>query len=360
MDRRLLFVRWGFAALLVISVAQLGWWMLDQVWFTDEVRSQLARLHEERLAIAEALLGAGVPDAEVESLIDDVHVRDGVAELDRTVLPRLETQRRGRLNRYLWEGAFFLAVLLAALSMIARVLRQEARLRRRQDNFLAAVSHEFKSPLAAARVAADTLALRDLDREGRQRHVERVLRGLERLQAMVDNLLESARIEEGALTLYRTQLSVGLALDPLLPGFVERAAARGIAFEVQIPESLAILADETALRTVVRNLLENAFEAVRDTPVDPSVGLSATSAAGEVVVEVVDNGRGFEPSATESLFDKFYRPGDELRRSGRGAGLGLHIVRALMLSSGGRIQGRSAGPGHGAEFRTYWPPAAKV
>ena len=150
MDQRLLFVRWGFAALLVISVAQLGWWMLDQVWFTDEVRSQLARLHEERLAIAEALLGAGVPDAEVESLIDDVHVRDGVAELDRTVLPRLETQRRSRLNRYLWEGAFFLAVLLAALSMIARVLRQEARLRRRQDNFLAAVSHEFKSPLAAA------------------------------------------------------------------------------------------------------------------------------------------------------------------------------------------------------------------
>ena len=358
MDRRLLFARWGFVALLVISVAQLGWWMLDQVWFTDEVRSQLLVLHEERLAMAAALLEAGVPDAEVERLIDDVHVRAGVAELDDNVLPGLEAQRRSRLNRYLWEGAFFLAVLLAALSVIARVLRQEALLRRRQDNFLAAVSHEFKSPLAAARVAADTLALRDLDQQGRQRHVGRVLRGLERLQAMVDNLLESARIEEGALTFYPTQLSIAAALEPLLPGFTERAGADGIEFQVQIPESLAILADETALRTVVRNLLENSFEAVRETQVGPVVSLTASPEAGEVVVEVADNGRGFEPSATESLFDKFYRPGDELRRSGRGAGLGLHIVRTLMLSSGGRIQAHSAGPGRGAEFRTYWPPAA--
>jgi len=357
-DRRLLFVRWGFAALLIISVAQLGWWMLDQVWFTDEVRSQLFRLHEERLGMAEALLESGVPDAEVERLIDDVRVRDGIVELDAAVLPGLEAQRRSRLNRYLWEGAFFLAVLLAALSMIARVLRQEARLRRRQDNFLAAVSHELKSPLAAARVAADTLALRDLNQQGRQRHVERVLRGLDRLQAMVDNLLESARIEEGALTFYRTELSVGLALDPLLPRFAERAADDGVAFDVQIPEPLFILADETALRTVVRNLLENAFEAVREKQIDPSVSLAASSEAGEVVVKVADNGRGFEPSATDRLFDKFYRPGDELRRSGRGAGLGLHIVRSLMLSSGGRIQGHSAGPGRGAEFRTYWPPPA--
>ena len=359
MDRRLLFVRWGFVALLVISVAQLGWWMLDQVWFTDDVRSQFYQLHQERLTIAEALLKAGVADAEVERLVDKVHVRGGVAELEETVLPRLEAQRRSRLNRYLWEGAFFLAVLLAALLMIARVLRQEARLRRRQDNFLAAVSHELKSPLAAARVAADTLALRDLDHLGRQRHVQRVLRGLERLQAMVDNLLESARIEEGALTFYRSQLSVRPTLESLLSGFAERAVARGIAFEVQIPNSLTIFADETALRTVVRNLLENAFEAVRDTSPNPAVSLSAAPNAGEVVLEVADNGRGFEPSATERLFDKFYRPGDELRRAGRGAGLGLHIARALMLSSGGRIQGNSAGLGRGAEFRTYWPPDAK-
>ncbi|HJO02679.1 MAG TPA: HAMP domain-containing sensor histidine kinase [Acidobacteriota bacterium] len=360
MDRRLLFVRWGFAALLVISVAQLGWWILDQVWFTGDVRMELLRLHQERLAMADALLEAGVPGAEVERLIDDVRVRDGVAELDETVLPSLEAQRRSRLNRYLWEGAFFLVVLLAALSMIARVLRQEARLRRRQDNLLAAVSHEFKSPLAAARVAADTLALRSLDHEGRQRHVQRVLGSLERLQAMVDNLLESARIEEGAMTFYPSQLAVKIALDPLLSDFVERAAARGIAFDVEVPDSLTIFADETALRTVVRNLLENAFEAVRDAGDDPAVTFSASQEVGEVLVEVADNGRGFDPSATERLFDKFYRPGDEMRRSGRGVGLGLHIARTLMISSGGRIQGSSAGPGHGAQFRTYWPPTAKV
>ncbi len=356
-DRRLL-VRWGFAALLLISVAQLGWWMLDQWWFTAEVRSQILHLHQERLASAKALLEAGVPAAEVERLIDDVRVRDELVELDEAVLARLEEERRGRLNRYFWEGAFFFAVLLAALSVIARVLRDEARLRRRQDNFLAAVSHELKSPLAAARVAADTLALRPLDHQGRQLHVDRVRRGLGRLQAMVDNLLESARIEEGALSLHPGARSVGHMLNPLVAGFAERAVARGIVLEVQIPKHLELVADETAMQMVVRNLLENAFEAVRDTQFEPTVTLTARSTVDGVVVQVTDNGCGFEPRAAERMFDKFYRPGDELRRSGRGAGLGLHIVRALMRSSGGRVDARSDGAGRGAQFRTYWPPVA--
>ncbi len=357
MDRRL-FVRWGFAALLLISVAQLGWWMLDQWWFTADVRAQILELHQERLAIAATLLEAGVPAAEVERLIDDVSVRDGLAELDDAVLTRLDAERRSRLNRYFWEGAFFLAVLLTALSVIARVLRQEALLRRRQDNFLAAVSHELKSPLAAARVAADTLALRDLDQQGRKQNVDRVLRGLGRLQAMVDNLLESARIEAGAVSLVPGRLPLGPTLGPVLTSIAERATARGIAFEVRIPDGLDIVADETAFRMVVSNLLENALEAVRDTAVDPAVRLTARSTAAAVIVQVDDNGCGFEPGAAERMFDKFYRPGDELRRSGRGAGLGLHIVRALMRSSGGRVEARSEGPGEGAEFRTYWPPVA--
>jgi signal transduction histidine kinase len=356
LNKRVLLVRWGLAVLLVISTAQVGWWILDQWWFTNEVRDQITALHEERAGVAAAMLATGVPAADIERLLPDVEIGpDGRVELLPDLLERIEAERRRRLNQYFWEGSFFLLVLLASITVIGRALREDVRLRRRQQNFLAAVSHEFKSPLAAARVAAETLALRDLDDEARTRHLARVLRGMRRLERLIENLLDSARIDAGALELRPAMRSVASTLEPVLSGFRSRAADRGVDFVVEVLDSLEVFADDIAFCTVVRNLLENAFEAVRRTE-RPRVRLRTAEDGGFMLLSVADNGNGFDPSEAETLFQQFYRPGDEMRRAGRGAGLGLHIVRALMRSTGGRVQAHSDGPGQGAEFGTYWPP----
>ena len=355
MNKRVLAVRWGLAAMLVISAAQVGWWILDQWWFTNEVRDQITALHQERATIAEAMLASGLTAARVEQLLPDVQISpNGTVELSPALLQQIDEERRSRLNQYFWEGSFFLVVLLASITVVGRALRDDRRLRRRQQNFLAAVSHEFKSPLAAARIAAETLALRDLDDEARGRHLARVLRGMRRLEWLIENLLDSARIDAGAIELRPSTRQVVSALDPVLPAYHSRAAERGIDFVVEIPDEAEVYVDDVAFCTVVRNLLENAFEAVRKTE-NPSVGLQVAPERGRVQLAVADNGMGFDPGEAEALFQQFYRPGDEMRRAGRGAGLGLHIVRALMHSAGGQVQAHSDGPGQGAEFTTYWP-----
>lgn len=353
MRQRTDLVRWVFVALLVVSVAQVAWWMLDQWWFTNEVSERTTTLYEGRRDLAAALLDRGLDAAEVESLVPGVDFVDGRFEITDGLVEALAEERRSRLNRYLWEGVFFLGVLLAALTVIAGVLRQDARLRRRQQNFLAAVSHEFKSPLAAARLAAETLQMRKPDPEAQEVQIGRLLRSLRRLDSMVDNLLDSARIEAGAVQLRPSSLQVVSTLTPVITAYESMASDRGVQFELVAPDSAVAYADQIALTTVVRNLLENAFRAVEAEP-DPRVALVVEPVEGALRISVRDNGVGFEPGKMPALFEKFYRPGDEMRRSGRGAGLGLYIVRALMEESGGAVTAESAGVGQGAEFSTRW------
>ena len=110
--------------------------------------------------------------------------------------PAVAEDSAARINRILWEGGFFLVVLIGGMAVLTRTLRHDAELRRRQQNFLAAVSHEFKSPLASIQLAAETLVLRSRDDDGK-RLGTRILEDGERLLRMIDNLLDTTRLEEG-------------------------------------------------------------------------------------------------------------------------------------------------------------------
>ncbi len=81
---------------------------------------------------------------------------------------------------------------------------------------------------------------------------------------------------------------------------------------------------------------------------------------GQVRLTVADDGGGFPPEEARLLFEKFYRPGDEMRRKGTGQGLGLYIVRRFMELEKGRIRAHSDGPGTGATFEVWWRPAEEV
>ncbi|NKB90325.1 MAG: GHKL domain-containing protein [Acidobacteria bacterium] len=347
-------VYWSFVVLLVVGLAQVTYWMADQIWFVNAVVERAQAFDEERLATAQRLLDRGLTIDEIEDAIPGLrHGANGFA-LDTGITEQLVEERRSRINRYLWEGGFFLVVLCGTLAVIASVLRHDARLRRRQENFLATVSHEFKSPLAAAKIATETVAMRELAPEKQRVQLERSLRSLDRLDSLVDNLLDSARIDSGTLTLRPEPLDVAQAIRPLLRTHVSRAELAGTQLISEIPDELQVLADEFALTTVVRNLVDNALRAcaAADTGV---IRISADVQERNIRVQVSDNGAGFEPALAKTLFSKFYRPGDEMRRAGQGVGLGLNIVERLMQLSNGTVIAYSDGPGHGATFTTTWP-----
>lgn len=357
-ERRTRYVRIGFVVLLVVSAAQVTWWIYDQWLFSTEMLVRQEHARSELADAARALREAGVPAAELERRFPSLDrlIETGDTDLE---VPALRQERAHRINRYLWEGGFFLFVLVAGIGILARAVREEGQLRRRQENFLAAVSHELRSPIASSRVAAETLELRDPPPEERRRLVARVIRNLTRLEIMVTNLLDTARLQEGRLELHATRVVLRDALGSVLAEYRDRAESGDVDLRVEIDDAARASADPEAVRAVARNLLENAFTAVQECATR-RVEVRVAQEADRVTLSVADTGRGFEASEAERLFGKFYRPGDEMRRGGHGAGLGLYLVRELVRRQGGEVRASSSGADLGATFHVEWPRAGEA
>lgn len=312
----------GFIVLLLVCAAQLAFWMFDEARYTADVT--------ERLREAYSTLGAA-PEA----------------------LEQLERDRWHRLNRYAWEGAFFLAVLLAAMGVVYKALREEAELRRRQEQFLAAVSHEFKSPLASLRLSIETLAMRDPAAAERAELVRRILVELGRLERMVANTLDTSRIASGG-SASPERVTLAEITTEMIDELHEFAHECGVRVMPSVDRALAVHADRDGVRTVVRNLVHNAIKA---SPRGGEVEVRGSGEGADAVLVVRDHGVGFPPSEAGRLFEQFYRVEGDGRGRMQGTGLGLYLVERLVTSAGGRVQAESGGAGAGATFTVRWPRA---
>ena len=307
----------GFLALLSISAAQVGWWMYDGVRY--------ARSVEQRFASSD---------------------------------PAVAEDSESRVNRVLWEGGFFLVVLIGGMAVLTRTLRHDAELRRRQQNFLAAVSHEFKSPLASIQLAAETLVLRSRDDDG-QRLGTRILEDGERLLRMIDNLLDTTRLEEGRQRLTPQATNLNASTRTAIAAIAERAHSSGVKITLDVPDDLTLHVDPVVVETGLRNLLDNALKsciAAKSTV----IAVRGTQDGDGVTLAVSDDGLGFPPEDAAMIFEKFHRLGDELRRATPGTGLGLYIVKRLVELSGGTVQAASHGLGTGATVSMRWPVSSSV
>lgn len=347
----------AFAILLTVCLAQVGWWMLDQWLFSGEVRDRLEEAYRRNLAAAEVMLRQGDAPENVAAMFPALTLgEDGVTlRVDPAIVAALDAERDSRRNRYAWEGGFFLIVLSAAIGVLWRAVRTEVRLRRRQHNFVTAVTHELKSPLASVRLSAETLQYREADPETRERLIERLLNSLDRMDTTVSNILDTARIDEGKLALEPEVVVLAPCIHETVDSLEAAAQSAGVTVEISADDDLTVYADRQALAAVLRNLIANAIDAAAGTE-NATVTVAASRSGAKSVVEVRDNGRGFDSADGEKLFEKFYRPGNEMRREGRGTGLGLYIARSLVIESGGELNAHSDGPGRGALFRATWPP----
>jgi signal transduction histidine kinase len=356
----------GFLCMLIVAAAQVLWWMFDQGRFARQMERRLLEVYRQDVAAAERLLRAGEPpervariwphvEVEVDVEVDvsgEVGVGGGAARLSAEAVDLLSAERARHYNQYLWEGAFFLLVLFAGMGVLWRVLRKEAHLQQRQQNFLAAVSHELRSPLASLLLSTETMARRELDADKRAQLLARNLEDLRRLDGLISNLLDTSRLEEGNVALHREPIDLRAATEEVLREVAGSAASAERVLVDAVPEGLVVVTDAVALATVLRNLVDNALKATGE---GGRVVIDARREEGGILLSVTDDGEGFPPGESERLFEKFYRPGDELRRRKRGTGLGLYLVRGFVGLEGGTVTAASAGPGRGARFEVLWP-----
>lgn len=316
----------AFSVLLLTCIAQAVYWIGDNVYYTTEVASQLE-------SMANALPEYAQKQAE---------------------LLEIRSQSEARINRYIWEGAFFLVVLSIGLVLIWRAVREDFELRKRQQNFVSAVSHELRSPVASIRLAAELL-IKDGQSESAVRIGNRVKKDTDRLIRQIDNLLNVSRIEDVRWDLAPQHVGLRSLAETVVAQFEGRSQELGVAIKCDIEPSISVWMDPTALEIVVRNLLDNALSAC-SVAGGKLVWILADIRDARVTLLVRDEGVGFASTEAKKIFEKFYRVGDELRRRTPGTGLGLYLVKRLCELSRVEVIAHSDGIGRGAEVRLVFPP----
>ncbi|MBL1093885.1 sensor histidine kinase [Streptomyces sp. NPDC001739] len=242
----------------------------------------------------------------------------------------------------------------AELAALSRALEEtsarlaEARERERaldgsRRELIAGISHDLRTPLAGLRAMAE--ALEDGVAEDPARYHSRIRIEVERLSAMVDDLFELSRIQAGALALTLSRVSVYDLVDDALTGARPLARAGGVRLVDGGVAPLPVRVDAQQITRVLGNLLVNA---IRATPAEGTVAVSARQEADRVVLAVEDGCGGIPPEDLERVFDTGWRGGSARtpRADGQaGAGLGLAIVRGIVEAHGGRATVRNAGAG---------------
>lgn len=237
---------------------------------------------------------------------------------------------------------------------ILRDVTLKKELEQQRADFLAMLTHDIKNPLGVILVGLDLLL--EEAREHGLGEEEGILQLLRRNALMVHSLatnyLDSARIEDGSLTLAHSTVDLKTMLRQVGQRYEAEVQRRGFVLRVNLETDLpSIEGDSLALERVFMNLLDNAM---KFTPEHGEIMVSATHIAEEVVVTVADTGPGITPEELPRLFDK-YRTAKQ-SGSQQGTGLGLFIAKTIVEAHGGRIEVKSA-PGQGACFYVFLPLA---
>jgi two-component system sensor histidine kinase SenX3 len=251
-------------------------------------------------------------------------------------------------------GTLLFLLLIGGLTLMVLLLIREVRLNERQSNFISAVTHELKTPVASLKLYLDTLQLRDLPESRREDFYRTMRQDLDRLHATINNVLNAAMYTDRPV------------VDPQPLDFA-RVVRRSMeltrmrhqlpreSFTYEGPESLQLKGDAEALETAVLNLLDNAVKYSKEASqarVEVEVGADGD---GQAHLRVRDHGVGMTRGHLRLIFNRFYRIGREVRRSHTGTGLGLFIVRAVVKGHRGTVSADSPGPDKGSTFTVTLP-----
>jgi signal transduction histidine kinase len=257
-------------------------------------------------------------------------------------------------RRLLLAGFSVLALVLVAGSyFITRSITREVAVTRLQSEFVSTVSHEFRTPLTSIRQMAEMLAKGRVPTDDlRQQSYDILCHESERLERLVESLLDFGRAEAGVSRYTFERLDAIALVDGIVDGFRETAGAQGFQFDVRRAEApVYVAADREALGLAVRNLLDNA---VKYSPECRTVWVETVRAGRRLEIRVRDRGVGIPPGEQRSIFDRFVR-GSASRRAGiKGTGIGLALARHIVNAHHGEIRLESS-PGQGSTFTVVLP-----
>jgi signal transduction histidine kinase len=304
---------------------------------TPHVIRSWARTYEDRMALQKAGFQSaiGVPLMAREKVLGTVSLLS--------------------LSRVYGPGDLHVAEVVAQRASVlldnARLFDTAKRAIKARDDILGIVAHDLRNPLAAISALGTVLRLRDTKREIGEEIGEEIGNAVNRMNRLIQDLLDVTGIEAGHLSLRLARLDAAkVATDSVVPQ-TPLVASASLELRLDMAPNLPdIWADHDRLLQVFDNLIGNA---IKFTKPHGQITLAAAAHAGEVLFSVADTGRGIATAHLPYVFDRFWQGSRDKRR---GAGLGLAIVKGIVEAHGGRIWVQST-PGHGSTFFFTIPTA---
>lgn len=241
------------------------------------------------------------------------------------------THRRKQIQ-YIGEGGTFLVLIIIGSLFVYRAVRKQVLLSQQQQNFMMAVTHELKTPIAVAQLNLETLQKRRLDETQQQKLITNSLVETNRLNSLTNNILVASQLEMGTYRLNKqpfnfTELVAGSVRD-----FRNRFPARTLLLNAA--EDVMTDGEATLLQMLVNNLLDNA---IKYSPREAPVQVALAKTGNMLTLTVADEGEGVPDEEKKKVFEKFYRIGSEATRKAKGTGLGLYLCRKIVKDHNGTI-----------------------
>jgi signal transduction histidine kinase len=272
---------------------------------------------------------------------------------------------RRQRNNFGGMAAMMILVLVTGMLLIERTVSRDLEQVERTRNFVSAVTHELRTPLASIRLHGEMLLEGWTDDPDRiQEYYRRILRETHRLSTLVERVLQKGRLSSGAVTPRAVDLS--LLVEELTeelasahpPGARAPGGNEDLVFELasDLPQ---VLASREVVSGILSNLVENARKYAPFDPADPSserIVVRTLREGSGVALDVLDRGPGIPAAERDRVFEAFHRLGNEATRTATGTGLGLHLVRLLAEAVGAEASVRPR-TGRGSRFRVRFRPA---
>ena len=231
---------------------------------------------------------------------------------------------RNKIFMIVGEGGVFLLLLFLGIWWIKKNVWQDLKRAQKEKNFLLAVTHELKTPIAAIRLNSQTLKNRKLTEEQSQDLCADIISESNRLETLVNNILLATQFEQNNSIGNWSSVNFSILTETQIKRFQQLFPERTVNSNIQ--SNIQMNGEETMLVSLLFNLLENAN---KYSPASVHISISLKASEHIILLEISDLGMGIPIEERKSVFEKFHRVGNEETRSQKGTGLGLYIVKEI-------------------------------
>jgi len=296
--KMIIYVYW---LLLLYLIAALGWWYYE----LDQQNDQMLAYQQEQIQKG---FGGNVTLAEAI----DAHDRNA--------------------KQFIGEGMTFLIFTVLGAIFVYAAVRRQIRYHLQQKNFMLAVTHELKTPIAVTKLSLETMKRHQLSEEKQQKLLGDAINETERLDMLCNNILLSSQMESGGYQSNKQEFNCSNMTHLAVGSFAKRYPSRK--FEINIPNEVFAFGEEFLIRLVLNNLIENA---IKYTPSNTPITVALAENNQEIIISVADLGNGIADKDKSKVFEKFYRLEDEQIRKTKGTGLGLYLSSKIINDHKGEL-----------------------